>query len=316
MKKVILIILVSLCMLLVSTAATTINPPPPPENYPKCQIKIAYTAQKQSGVFEIMQITLDPYGLKIQNLTNNLADDFDPSWSPDGKQIAFVSTRDDGSSIYFMNADGTGVVLLTKDLRNSRSPAWSPISTQIAFVFSDSIQSDIYLIDTDGKNLKRITNNSQWNDYPSWSPDGKKITFVSAVWDKNQKKFLDSDIYTMNVDGTSLRKLTTSSANDYYPAWSPDGKKIAFTSDRMGDDDIFVMNADGSKVQQLTLNSPSDEGMPSWSPDGKFITFYSNRDNHNMELYFMDASGKDWVRLTTSTVQELNSQPAWFPLCN
>jgi hypothetical protein len=117
------------------------------------------------------------------------------------------------------------------------------------------------------------------------------------------------DIYVMNADGSGLGRLTNNAADDNCPAWSPDGSKIAFDSDRDGDFEIYVMNADGSSPTRLT-HSPGVDYDPAWSPDGSKIVFYSSRDG-NDEIYVMNADGSSPTRLTHSP--GLDWKPAWSP---
>jgi Tol biopolymer transport system component len=315
MKKVIFIMLFSFSIVLVCSAAT---PVPTPTPSVPCLRKIVYTSTGAQDIFEIMMMNSD--GTDIRNISNDPADDLDPTWSPDGYRIAFVSDRGNSSSlvtqIYMMNLDGTGIIQLTKGMGSSRFPAWSPDGSQIAFAYEFSTQGEIYLMNVDGTGLKRLTYSSSLNLSPTWSPDGKKLAYSSGKWDEKQKKIINYDIYTMNVDGTNPRKLTTSTADDYSPAWSPDGKKIAFVSERRGNPDIFVIDVSTTKVHQLTLNSPSKDEHPAWSPDGKYITFDSDRDDSGGEIYSMDANGQHVLRLTNSTQHHMTWQPVWSPICN
>src|SRR5438105_1357594 len=105
-------------------------------------------------------------------------------------------------------------------------------------------------------------------------------------------------IFTVNPDGSGLTMLTTTEANNTFPAWSADGTKIVFTSDRDGNEEIYSMNADGSGQTRLTNNASADE-FPAWSPDGTKIVFKSNRDG-NFEIYSMNADGSGQTRLTNS----------------
>jgi TolB-like protein/Flp pilus assembly protein TadD len=100
--------------------------------------------------------------------------------------------------------------------------------------------------------------------------------------------------------------------DDFVPAWSPDGKRIAFTSKRDGNDEIYVMNADGSSQENLSKN-PASDSRPSWSPDGKRLVFTSNRaeKTDNFDLYVLDASGANVVRLTNDP--GFDSDPSWSP---
>lgn len=116
-------------------------------------------------------------------------------------------------------------------------------------------------------------------------------------------------IYRMRADGSDPTRLTRNEANDTAPAISPDGRRIAFVSDRDGNREIYVMNADGSDQQNLTRN-PAEDWTPSWSPDGKQIAFASFRDN-NWELYVMNADGSSPKRLTRHSAADYS--PAWSP---
>lgn len=314
MKLIVRLILISFGILMVCSAAT-----PTPQPSTPCLRKIVYVSTGDYDIFEIMMMNSD--GTDVQNISKNNADDMDPTWSPDGKQIVFASNLEDrlsmNTQLYVMNADGSDLEQMTKDVGSSRYPAWSPDGKLIAYSYAASpTQAEIYLMNPDGSELKRLTDGSSMNRSPAWSPDGKKIAYSSAKWDEKQKKFINDDIYIMNADGSSQRKMTTSPADDYSPVWSPDGKKIAFTSERRGNADIFIMNVSTIMVQQLTPNSPADDENPSWSPDGKMILFNSDRDNSGGEIYLMDANGQNVVRLTNSTQHHMTWRPVWSPICN
>lgn len=136
------------------------------------------------------------------------------------------------------------------------------------------------------------------------APQMAQIAFVSPR-DGN------SEIYVMDTDGKNQRNLTNNSAIDIIPSWSPDGQKIAFTSDQdsVEDFEIYVMDADGKNPRNLTNNLFGDMA-PSWSPDGQKITFITNRDG-NVEVYVMDADGKNQHNLTNNPAFDWD--PAWSP---
>jgi uncharacterized caspase-like protein len=118
------------------------------------------------------------------------------------------------------------------------------------------------------------------------------------------------EIYVMNADGSEQTRLTNNPAGDGLPAWSPDGTRIAFESNRDGNNfDIYVMNTDGSNLTRLTDN-PFDNGAPAWSPDGTRIAFHSNRDG-NFEIYVMNADGSQQTRLTDNPAED--NFPTWSP---
>ena len=119
----------------------------------------------------------------------------------------------------------------------------------------------------------------------------------------------NDEIYRMNIDFTGKVNLTNTPGREYYPAWSPDGSKIAFMSNRDGDWQIYVMNADGMGQTRLTTNNAVDWG-PTWSPDGTKIAFHSNRDGNN-EIYVMNANGTGQNRLTNNNAADV--VPSWSP---
>lgn len=120
------------------------------------------------------------------------------------------------------------------------------------------------------------------------------------------------DIFSMDLDGTNQTRLTTSSAYDDQPKWSPDSNKIAFMSDRDGNFEIYTMNADGTAQTRIT-NDSFAEGFPAWSPNGAKIAFVRGdlRDPSTFEVYVMDANGANKTRLTTDT--NIDGVPAWSP---
>lgn len=119
----------------------------------------------------------------------------------------------------------------------------------------------------------------------------------------------DADIYTVYSNGTRLSRITNAPGADVNPAWSPDGSRIVFASDRNGNRQIYVMSANGDDAVRLTTNITADY-LPAWSPDGARIAFVSERDG-NAEIYVMNADGTNPSRLTNNSVAD--SEPAWSP---
>ena len=216
---------------------------------------------RKGGVWTTFEIyVMDADGGNQQNLTNDPKADSSPSWSPDGKRIAFVSDRDRLLDIHGF-------------------PTF-----------------EIYVMDADGENPQNLTNDRHDDWDPSWSPDGKRIVFMSYrdghfIGDFEE---ITSEIYVMDADGGNQQRLTENRKNDESPSWSPDGTRIVFSSDRKGDwknFEIYVMDDDGGNLQRLTENRKND-GAPSWSPDGKRIAFSSDREEDgNYEIYVMDIDG-------------------------
>jgi TolB protein len=172
-------------------------------------------------------------------------------------QIVFESYRDGDSEISVMNADGTQVLQLTVNTHGyphrNAYPSWSPDGKHIAFA-SGSGDSDIFVMNADGTQVRKLTDSPFYriNQQPSWSPDGKRIAFITfdsslptTFPDETATEISFWEILVMNADGTEVDRLTDNDVDEGFPAWSPDGTRIAFSSNRDGDAEIFVMNPDG-----------------------------------------------------------------------
>ena len=129
---------------------------------------------------------------------------------------------------------------------------------RIAFASNRDGNYEIYVMDADGANLQRLTNNPHGDSSPSWSPDGKQIAFTSKRDGHVINGIPTDEIYVMDTDGGNPQNLTNNPHADYYPSWSPDGKQIAFASDRDGNFEIYVIDADGGNPQNLTNNPHAD----------------------------------------------------------
>ncbi len=265
--------------------------------FPGTNGKIAFHSIRD-GNNEIYSMNAD--GSSQTNLSNNVASDLNPAWSPDGTRIAFQTDRSGNSEIYIMNVDGSNQINVTNDLGSDTGAAWSPDGSKIVFTSTRDGNSEIYSMNSDGTNQVRLTNNPASDLNPAWSPDGSKIVFHSNRDGNNE-------IYVMNSDGTNQTNLTSNSASDASAHWSPSGTKIVFHSGRDGDNEIYIMNADGTSQTQITTNTASDI-RPEWSPDGSFITFDSNRDG-NSEIYVMNSDGTSSTRLTNNPA--IDTEPDW-----
>jgi len=239
--------------------------------------------------------SINANGTDLIRLTHSPAFEFDPSWSPDGTQIAYRSDRGDESEIWVMNANGTGQRRLTAGL----SPAWSPDGSSIAYSSPghdpNPPLSGISIMNADGSGQHRVPN-TDGGEYPSWSPDGKRIAFNSNLTG-------DHVMYIVDVDGSNLVNLS-SVGEGWQVQWSPDGRSILFTSHRDHPDnytDVYVMRPDGSGVKRLTHTRAYT---PAWSPDGSRIVFCAPG------LFVMRADGTGIEKLPVDGLGE-TSLPDW-----
>ena len=173
----------------------------------------------------------DIYKMDIRNnepiqLTQQAKKNILPAWSPNGEWIAFVSDREGTQNIYRMDVNGSNIIRLTNQGINGK-PAWSPDSQFIAFDSQREGHHAIYIMNANGGQLKQLTEDLPLWSGCSWSPDGKQIAYPAGSFDKE-----GADIFTMDVDGNNIRKLT-SMGNGFRSgnaAWSPDGKWIAYSA--------------------------------------------------------------------------------------
>jgi Tol biopolymer transport system component len=223
-------------------------------------------------------------------LTSSRLDEFSPSWSPDGRRLAYRVNprRGDAGDIWVMRFDGRGKKNLTRTPgRAEWSPAWSPDGRFIAY-FSDRGQ-DVWIMRPDGTRARNVTRSPGLDEYPSWSPGGGSVAF-------NSHRDGQFEVYVTRLGGSGQRNLTRDAAADKWPAWSPDGRWIAFASDRDGSDDVFVMRPDGSGVRNLTRTPRLEESHPAWLPDGR-LTYIRHGDIGPIEVWAVGADGHGGERL-------------------
>ena len=303
--------------------------------------------------------TVNPDGSDERVLTHNTVRDGDPRYSPDGTKIVFESARDGNSEIYVGNADGDldgpDVKRLTFNAATGvagidRQPSFSPDGREIVFHSfrpaefptgtSPAADGEIYKTDVENGEAdgpaRRLTFSRGQDGIPEWSPNGR-IAFQS-LREAAPGRSQNLEIFTMAADGSDVRNVSNnpgtqndpntspdenSNGIDSFPAWSPDGTRIAFGTTRdnttAGNQnfEIYTMNADGSGQKRLTLNLSGDtplpqphidyDHVPAWSPDGTRIVFHSGRAStdagdeyaaYTMDSAAGEAAGLDRVALT------------------
>jgi Tol biopolymer transport system component len=237
--------------------------------------------------------------------------DYSPTWSPDGKRVAFRTTRGsssgpDPSNIFVINADGSGERQLTPARGQAAGglfPAWSPDGRSIAY----SNGAGINLIRPDGSGRRPL---GVPGECSVWSPDGSKLMFCSNGINRGQG--VDNwDVFVMDADGSHVRRLTSDVAQDYPGAWSPDGTQIAFFSRRDGDGDVYVMDAEGSNVRRVT-NQPGAQAADAWLSDGRLVIGSAQEGVEGPPQWFVmrpDGSGRASLPQLKTAMEPI----AWLP---
>jgi len=204
----------------------------------------------------------------------------DPAWSSDGRRIAYVRSTDTESAVVVAEVDGAGEQVLRRepyDIEGRRNhlwePAWSPDGTRVVYTLRGlgrryHFRPSLYVMNANGGEPRLLARDA---GDAAWSPDGRRIAFAS-VRDRNGKTCYDQcnihgELYVMDADATNPFRLTRNRGDDRSPSWSPDGRRIAFASNRnnpdVGDSEIYSIRPDGSCLTWLTNGSPvSDE--PAW----------------------------------------------------
>jgi len=182
-----------------------------------------------------------------------------PSFSPDGRRVAFARAIGANIEIFSCARDGSGVRRLTNSPGIDTNPAWSPNGQEIAFTSSRAGSPQLYVMDSEGANVRRVTFQGEYNDGASWSADGTRIAFATRI-DRNR-----FDVAVLDLVTLAAQKLTDGPGSNETPTFSPDGRRIAFAGARGGSSQIYVIDSrTGTGVEQLTF--VGNNTGPDWSP--------------------------------------------------
>ena len=233
---------------------------------------------------------------------------------PDGERLFFASSHAHDSTcpprpdpsrgyvwgldrfdIYTANRDGSGLRRLTNYNVYTAEGVLSPDGRRIVFTSLQDGDLDIYTMNVDGSDVKRLTTTPGYDGGPWWSPDGTKIVY--RAWHPPDSAGLADyrgllaqrmvrpsrmELWVMNADGSGQRQITNLGGANFGPSWTPDGKRIVFSSNyktpRSRNFELYLVNLDGSGLQQITSHDEFD-GFPMFSPDGRHLVWASNRGN-------------------------------------
>jgi TolB protein len=192
----------------------------------------------------------------VQTLASFVGINSSPGWSPDGRYLALTLSKDGNPEIYVLTL-ATGVLQrLTRHAGIDTEPTWSPSGQQIAFVSDRAGQPRIFLMDKDGSNVRPLTS-SGFHTQPRWSPKGDPIIYTQRSG--------THDLWAISPGGSSPRQLTSGQGDNQGATWAPDGRHLAFQSNRTGRWQLFFMSVDGLTTTQVTQGT-NEATSPSWSP--------------------------------------------------
>ena len=223
--------------------------------------RIAYVSRDE-GIYRL--VVADSDGDNEQALLTSKEPIMSPSWSPDGRQIAYVSFEKRRAMVYVQSLSSRKRTLIADFPGSNSAPAWSPDGMRIAMVLTRDGESQIYLANSNGSHLRRITYSDAIDTEPSFSPDGQSLLFTSDRGGSPQ-------IYRVSIDGTGVERLTFESGNAFSPRFHPDGNSFVFAHFNDGIFHIAVHDLESRQTQILTAGGW--EKKPSFAPNGKMILF-------------------------------------------
>jgi dipeptidyl aminopeptidase/acylaminoacyl peptidase len=282
--------------------------------------QVAYVSDR-TGLPQIYLVDLA--SLSLVQITDMPEGACQPSWSPDGQRMIFISPckgMDEiyfGASLYLINANGSDLTPVVSVPGGDFDPAWSPDGKSIAFTSRRTGQMEIFVLDADDlTSVTQLTKGAKEVEsrQPAWSADGKKLAYVV-------KRFGVYQIWLMNADGSEQQQIVRSGVafTDYLPAWSPDGNLILFNqrcATKFCLPYIMSIPAADRSVEQgsfLDLSILSIEDVE-YSPDGFYLLYEGEDKAENNDIYYMTVTGANNVRITTDN--GLDFDPVWRPTGN
>ncbi len=268
--------------------------------------RIVFVAESGSHGKRVKRLAImDQDGQNVKPLPYGGDKVMTPRFSPDSKEVAYMSLTADAARIYILNLESGNQEAVGEVKGMAFAPRFSPDGSKLAFSVIQGANTDIYVIDLRTRAMTRLTRDPAIDTSPSFSADGSKIAFTSDRGGSPQ-------IYIMNADGSGVHRLTFGGGQYSTPVFSPKGDQIAFTKQSEGRFSIGVMSADGSGEKLLT-SSYLEEG-PTWAPNGRYIMFFREPQGGLPSLWMVEASGR--IERPVPYTGGGASDPAWSALLN
>jgi len=316
-----------------------VAPSPAMAEFPGHNGRIAFHVWDSDGFLQTWVANKD---LSNQvKLTSESADSGWAVWKPGGAKLAFDSNRADPdpddpnaiNDIFKMNPDGSGIVKLTDSKYFDANAGWSPDGSRIAFDSdrrNHQGRQEIYVMDADGTNVRRVTAlpaKAEFDQAARFSPDGRRLVFTryrgNRTVDHGRASAETAALFTVNVDGSGLRQLTSWGLRPNDADWSPNGTKIVFEAyprfpnsefdaPSGSHGEVYTMDADGGHLENITDNFRNGgSGDPVWSPDGEKILFLSAHvegGEFGIGLATMNPDGTDRRFISPNHLLEVHQQ--------
>jgi Tol biopolymer transport system component len=297
-----------------ATAKATIAPTPLATAFGGGQGQIAF-ASDRTGLAQIWLVNID--GSELRQLTHAQRGACQPSWSPDGARLVYISPCKENQEIYtntnlfIVDVDGSNTIELPTSSSGDFDPAWSPDGRFIAFTsILTNGRAQIYLMELITQKVQRLSEKYFMDINPSWSADSKQLVFISSRNGPHQ-------IWTMNIDGSNqLRFSTSGDKKNTHPVWAYDGKEVLFTQSIVGGvPQLMAAYFPTGAMQEYRVYSqagvtPMREA--SYSPDATWMAFESWPDGTQHDIYTMRANGDELKQLTFDAGKDFDA--VWRPI--